>query len=402
MSHAAIDIETLSDRFRRSFGTDPGLAVLAPGRVNLIGEHVDYAGLPVLPMAIDRRITLLARARPDATVRITSTLDRSIQEFPIERTIPPEPGGAWGNYPRAAAQALAHHADLGLGMDALVASDLPVAAGLSSSSALVVAVGLALMEINRLSIDRLELAQLLASGERYVGTQGGGMDQAASLMARHGHAARIDFGPLAATHIPIPDDWCFIVADTLERAEKSGAAQPAYNARTRDVEAARARVAGALRIGDAPWRELIGSHEPGQLLATARSVLEPTLFRRFRHLVTEANRVAAAEAALRRADLVAFGGVLGDGHASLREDYEVSTDRLDHLTTLAVEAGATGARLTGAGLGGCALAVCPTGRAPDVLDALERGFYAPLETSTPADERLFTVEPSAGATVIRL
>lgn len=404
--------------FARRYGAAPTHEVTVPGRVNLIGEHIDYCGLPVLPMAIERRIRLLLRPRADPRVRLaTIEPGAGARSFRLDGGIEPYGPGDWGNYPKAAARTLLDGGKLAeapdpRGLDGLVTSDLPVAAGLSSSSALVVACALGLLATNdprsRRSErrrpgsdrDRLELAGRLAEGERFVGTAGGGMDQAACLLARAGHALRIEFGPLRATHVPVPQRWRFVVAHSLERAEKSGRARAAYNARTRECAAALDRVRRHLGLGDAiDYAALLERVEPGRLVDAGNAALEAPLRARFRHVVTEARRVAAAADAMRRGDLARFGDLLSASHASLRDDYEVSTPALDRLVEVAMDAGAAGARLTGAGLGGCAICVCEAGRVGRVRDALRTRFYEGRAEPERLEPPLFEVTASAGAAV---
>src|SRR2546427_344271 len=223
--------------------------VRAPGRVNLIGEHIDYCGLSVFPMALRRSVRIEFSPRSDREMRLANR-DPGFapSAFAVSESIPPGPAGDWSNYARAAAQALAQRFPGLRGIDALVESDLPIAAGLSSSSALLVAIALAIMHANRVTMPSLELMELLARGERYVGTAGGGMDQAIILGARAGYASRIDFHPLRLTPTAVPTGWQFIVAWSLVHAEKSGAARQAYNERTRqgrEAGAAGARLTGA-------------------------------------------------------------------------------------------------------------------------------------------------------------
>src|SRR5262249_61243693 len=164
---------------------------------------------------------------------------------------------------KAAAQALARRAPIRRGFDALVEGDVPSAAGLSSSSALVVACALALLAANGTEIDPLELMELCARGERYVGTHSGGMDQAICLGGRAAHAALIEFEPLRLRPTPVPSDWRFVIANTLVEAKKSGAAQAGYNARVREC-------AEALRhLGARSYRDLVAEHSPGELLELA-------------------------------------------------------------------------------------------------------------------------------------
>ena len=391
--------DLLPSLLQRTYAGAPTLLARAPGRVNLIGEHVDYCGLPVLPMAIQRGVGVAARPRPDRAVRIAN-VDPQFppREFILGPDIPPRDAGDWGNYLQAAGQALVRrYGDLH-GVDAAIGSDLPIAAGLSSSAALVVAVAVTLLAANSVSHDLHELMELLAAGERYVGTAGGGMDQAISLGARAGHAARIDFDPVRLTHVRVPDGWRFIVAWSLVRAEKSGPAKQAYNERTQQTAEARRLVARRLGLEEpASYAPLLAAR-PVEELLDAGAKLEPLLRRRYRHVVTEGARVAAAVAALERADLAGFGTLMDASHASLRDDYDVSSRELDRLVEIAREGGAAGARLTGAGFGGCIVVLASASAADAVLAELRERFYATRDVRDTTDA-LFVAEPSAGAGV---
>ena len=386
----------------RPVDAPPSRLVRAPGRVNLIGEHIDYCGLPVLPMALSRGVRIAFERRPDRGTRLVNADAHFAPSFfTIDASIPPAAAGDWSNYARAAAQALAQRFPDLRGVDALVQSDLPIAAGLSSSSALVVALALALLQSNGVTVAPLELMELLAQGERYVGTAGGGMDQAIILGARAGCASRIDFRPLRLTPTPVPADWQFVVAWSLVPAEKSGAARQAYNERTRQCDEARRLVAARLgRREDISYPALLAAAPVEELLLVAEATLSGVLARRFRHVVTEGTRVPQAEAAMAAGDLAAFGRLLDASHQSLRDDYEVSHPELDRLVELAREAGAVGARLTGAGFGGSIVALCRVARAPDVMAALRERFYAPRGAAADVGRHLFMAEPSAGAEVL--
>lgn len=397
------DLERLRVVFARHLGRPgPSHVVRAPGRVNLIGEHIDYNGLAVLPMAIQRNIVVLFRANADATVRVANANDAfPPREFTLSASIPPFAAGDWGNYLKAAVQALAAECDARIGIDAVVGSTLPIAAGVSSSSALVIAVALALARVNDLEIPALDLAERMAHAEHYVGTHGGAMDQAICLMAQPGTASRIDFDPLRATPVPIPDHWRFIIAHSLAQAEKSGAARDEYNRRTRQCRRALERVSAHLGIAPsrATYRTVIAARPVAQLLGAAESCLDGTLLKRFRHVVTEADRVHRAERALRDADLDRFGRLVQESQASLRDDYEVSTRALDEIAEIAGAAGAVGARLTGAGMGGCAIALARSETVDGVVDALVKRFYGPRDFSGSVEDHLFISEPAGGASV---
>ena len=366
----------------------------APGRINLIGEHIDYCGLSVLPMALDRNVTVDFEVLRQPAVELEGDVDHGPFAFRLDRPIEPAPRGHWSNYVRAAARGLLDHGvELKRGIGGTVTGTVPVAEGLSSSSALVVASALALLHANEERVEALKLAALLARAERYVGVQGGGMDQTASLCGAKGHALRIDFEPLRVAPVPVPEGWRWVVASSLARAEKAGAAREAYNER-------RAQCAEALeRLGRASWLDVVeaGEAEFASSLAEAPRLLPSTLLRRFRHVATEGRRVIEAEAALRRGDMAAFGHLMNASHTSLRDDFGVSTAALDEIVEVALEAGAAGARLTGAGFGGCAIALCRASRAEGLMAALRERFYAPRGGAGGA---LFVAEPSAGATVM--
>jgi galactokinase len=377
----------------------PDFAVSVPGRVNLIGEHIDYAGLSVLPMAVQRRTSLWVRVRDDNLVRVVNGDPRYERiEFAADVEIAPFPAGHWGNYVKAAAQHLARRYGCVCGFDALVTSDLPSAMGLSSSSALVVAVGLSVLAATECEVPALELASELAEAERYVGTQGGGMDQAICLVAQAGRASRIDFGPLADTPTPVPAEWRFVVASSLASAEKSGRVQQEYNDRRRAVEHAVRTVGSAVGMAGSPLKELLSRHVSDELVTRGESVLDGTARRRFRHVVREAARVGDAERALGESDPARFGGLMLSSHASLRDDFEVSTEELDAIVGVASDAGAFGARLTGAGFGGCAVILASAATEHHVVDTLAERFYGPRGVANTAS-LLFSAEPSAGAVV---
>lgn len=385
-------------------GRPPTHFARAPGRVNLIGEHTDYNGLPVFPMAIQRSVRIHMRPRDDRRVRLANVAPRfEPSEFEIAGEIPPSPPGAWINYAKAAAQALQRRSDLDRGFDGLVSGDIPAAAGLSSSSALVVASALALLSVNDVEVDREELMELTAGAERYVGTHSGGMDQAISLGGRAGHAVRIDFDPLRLDPVPIPPDWRFVIANSLVEARKSGGARTAYNTRVRECGEALEALRKLFPTRGLPstYRELVGGVPAETLRDLARGLPEP-LDRRFRHVVSEGSRVDQAAAAMRAGDLESFGRLLDASHASLRDDYEVSCPELDLIVHVAREHGAAGARLTGAGFGGCAVLLTDAESLARLLAGLRDSFYGPRGVDPIAEDALFVAEPSDGARSIRL
>ena len=374
---------------------------IAPGRVNLIGEHTDYNGLPVFPIAIDRDVRIHFTIADDPVVRLDSPVARFDPfAFQLKRPIEAASQGHWSNYVRAAARGLLEHGlELRRGIEGTVTGDVPIASGLSSSSALVVASALALLKANGATLPRLELAALMARAERFVGLEGGGMDQAACLHGVAGHALRIDFEPLRVTPVAVPEGWRWVVASSLVRAEKSGGAREAYNERARQCREALAGLEDWATDGMPAYRDLMAADDLDRVLRRARRTLAPVLFGRFRHVVTEGRRVAQAEVAMRDGDVRRFGHLMVQSHESLRDDYEVSTVELDAIVEVALDAGAAGARLTGAGFGGCAVALCDDTTVGPVMEALLARYYEPRLGAPPSGGVVFAVEPSPGARV---
>jgi galactokinase len=384
----------------------PTFVVTAPGRVNLIGDHIDYAGLPVLPMALQHTVTALVRPRDDRTVRLANTVPEfEPRAYRLDPDVAPWAPGDWGNYVKAATCHLERRYGVLRGFDAAFTSTLPIASGLSSSSALVVAAARCALAGAGRDVPVLELAEELAEAERYVGTRGGGMDQAVCLAAHAGSALLVGFDPLAVEPVPIPHGWRFVIASSLVRAEKSSGARAEYNLRREQVEEALAEVSRALGApGDVPltFRDLLARHDAVELIDVAERTLSELPLRRFRHVVTESDRVTRAVTALRDADAAAFGRLMIASHASLRDDFAVSHAELDAIVDTAVQAGARGARLTGAGFGGSAVILADAAGVEHVMDALRERFYAPRGVGGDSTDALFVAEPSAGASVERL
>ena len=397
-------MDALRERFLGMFpGREPTHAARAPGRVNLIGEHTDYNDLPVFPMALRQGVRILFRPREDNQVHVgNSHPGFEATAFSLSREIHKGPPGDWTNYLKAPCQALHRRLGLERGFDGLVESNLPVASGLSSSSALVNAVGLALLHVNDGRLPALEMAEEMAEAERYTGTRGGGMDQAISLGAREGHASRIEFNPLRMFFRPVPRDWHFVVAHSLVRAEKSGTAQAVYNQRRQECEEALARVGPLFPNEDgspASYPDLVDRVPLAEVLAGAEATLSPVLLKRFRHVLTEAHRVYEAEGAMERRDILTFGILMDASHQSLVEDYEVSSRELDRLVSLARGAGAAGARLTGAGFGGSVVALVSPHRLDRVLGRLRDGYYRDRDAPVALEQALFVAEAASGAAV---
>jgi len=305
------------------------IAVRAPGRVNLIGDHTDYNDGFVLPLAIDRECRVTAELIDGPRLRTRwSELGDATSAFIAEEV--------WF------ALGLAE-----VGVELSVSSTVPIGAGLSSSSALAVAVGAALCAVAGIDLEPRELARVCRDAEESAtGVPSGIMDQLVSVLGVEGHALLIDCRSLEVTPIPVPD--VVVVESGVQRS----LAESAYAERRAECEAV-ARRLGLAALRDATLDQVAG---------------EP----RARHVVSENARVLAAADALRAGDLAALGRLMLESHASLRDDYEVSTPELDAIVDELVAAGAAGARLTGAGFGGCVVAVADDPYA--VVERLGRGY----------------------------
>jgi N-acetylgalactosamine kinase len=424
-------------------------AVRAPGRVNLIGEHTDYSGLPVLPVAIDRSTIVVAAANTTGEIEL-SNADPAWppRRFAIERQIPPYETGDWANYVKAAIQGAIdrfparHLRGMSMGVDGRV----PPAAGLSSSSALTVATAMAFMAVNELELDSLETATMVARSERYVGTRGGGMDQAVSILGRRGHALFIEFDPLRVRAIKMPAKAALVVADSRQIADKSGMVRAEYNRRVVECSLA-ARILGrALNLdgvtilGDvvralpqrnaadlveklataSPPRLGADLKEAANILDLSHSTLDAELLghgstrialdqnlpleilKRARHVLSETERVVRAADVLEAGRLDEMGTLTNASHASLADDFECSTERLDALVECARRGGALGARLTGAGFGGSIVALCDVANADAVIESIDRGYYEKFAPgASPANLRS-VLHAGPGASVIDL
>jgi galactokinase len=339
------------------------MTVRAPGRVNLMGEHTDYSGGLVLPAAIDRSVRLECDAGGD---RILLTSDRFDDPVDVSATGEDAPPSGWGRYVAAVAAELDLLGRPGVGLSGKVTSDLPDGAGLSSSAALEVGVALALCAAADFDVAPLDLAGAAQRAEhRAVGVPSGIMDQAASLLGRADHAVLLDCGSLEHRLVPLPADLALLIVDSgvSRRLEDSG-----YGRRRAELEEALGVLGGA-----AP--SAVGPDEAAELAAAAGLGDVPS--RRLRHVVTENARVRAVEAELtapRGPDFERLGRLFAEGHASLRDDFEVSIPELDLLVELAVDSGAMAARMTGGGFGGAIVALVERERVDEVGAAVTAAY----------------------------
>ncbi|MBS3941166.1 MAG: galactokinase [Actinobacteria bacterium] len=336
----------------------------APGRANLIGEHTDHTDGLVLPVAIDRGVTLDADLGGDEIVLVSADAEGKVR-LRADGSEVPERG--WGRFVAAVAAELADLDRTPVGMHGELRSDLPQGAGLSSSAALEVVLATALAAAADLELAPLDLAAACRRAERRaVGVPSGIMDQAASVLGRADHAVLLDCGRLEYRFVPLPADHVLLIADSGVRRqlETSGYAQRS------------AELGQALHVLDGRRPCEIGVEDLDDLLAG----LDDVPARRLRHVVTENERVRQTEAALAEGRLDDLGLLFVAGHASLRDDYEVTIPELDRLVELAVDGGATAARMTGGGFGGAVIALVREELVEPVEAALADGYERDFPT----------------------
>jgi galactokinase len=354
----------------------------APGRVNLIGEHTDYSGGLVLPVAIDRGVTLSVESVGGDTIALTSDGYGTARAFSADGRDAAVDG--WGRYAVAVAAELAELGRSPVGLAGTLTSNLPIGSGLSSSAALEVAIGLALCEVASFGLPPMELAAACQRAElRAVGVPCGILDQAASILGREGQAILLDCGTLEHSTIPISPEAGFVVIDSgVEHGAGGSHADSGYADRRRELETAMAAV-GATRSTAIPM--------------SALDRLDGVSLRRLRHVLTENERVLRFRDALSAGDLVTAGATLSESHASLRDDYEVSVPPVDRLVELANDHGALGARQLGGGFGGSVLVLVEAGRSEAVGRAIGDAYARELGFGG----GVLAVRASAGAVIER-
>jgi galactokinase len=373
--------EKVVTAFEHRFGALPALVAQAPGRVNLIGEHTDYSDGFVLPMAIDRAVWIALRPRLDRRVvgyaldlgdRVTFSLDR------LEKR-----SAGWGEYVKGVAWAL-HEAGYPLvGWEGVIAGDVPIGAGLSSSAALEMATICAFSAVSDFSCEATAMARIGQRAENeWVGVSSGIMDQLVSAAGLAAHSLLIDCRSLEIDPVPLPDQIAVIVLDTTTRR---GLVDSVYNERRAQCEAAARRLeVPALR--DVTLERFRAEAER----------MDGVVRRRARHVISENARTLNAADAMRRGDVHAMGRLMNESHASLRDDFEVSSQELNAIVACARQQdGCYGARLTGAGLGGCAIALVRADAVKTFIDLVAR-CYKEVTGLTPD---LYVCSASSGASV---
>lgn len=337
----------VTQAFAAAFGSSPSTVVRAPGRVNLIGEHTDYSGGYVLPMAIPQVTTVALAPRVGGEVRATSA-DLGAGEVARFTLRAETKQGTWIDYVQGTVVALRAAGHPVGGFDLALASEVPIGAGLSSSAALEIALLRALREAFGLDLDDVTIARVGRAAETdFVGAPIGIMDQMASSLASSDAALFLDTRSLSFDRVPFPAEAELVVIDSGVTHDH---ATGGYATRRAEVERA------TELLGVAALRDIVD--------AGRAETLEEPLRRRTRHVVTENTRVLEAVEAMRAGDLVRLGALFDASHASLRDDFEVSVPEVDRLVAIAqADVDVHGARMTGGGFGGAIVALARRGRA---------------------------------------
>ena len=372
----------IEKKFLETFGVEPDLVAAAPGRVNLIGEHIDYSDGFVLPFAIKDRTLVAARKRNDSTVRIASAQRRNKIVTVDISTVKPGLKGEWERYALGVLWALG----VKEGVDLLIDGHVPLGAGLSSSAALECSVATAMNHLFDLGFNLEELARLTQKAEnQYVGVPCGIMDQSVSLMATQGSALLLDCRDLTTKNIPFDVASSGLELLIIDTQAHHALTDGGYAERRASCESVVAK------LGITSLREL-----SMEQLENSRGLLTETEFIRARHAVTEMKRVLECVDALGTSDFEKVGELINQSHASLRDDYTVSCPELDTAVDAALAAGALGSRMVGGGFGGSAIALIQASKTTETIRSIEKafaskGFKAP---------RFFTSLPSQGAELL--
>ncbi len=377
----------LSD-FEPRFGHPPDVVVQAPGRINLIGDHTDYSGGLVLPMAIDRAVLVAARATSARCLDVYSvpfdqTARISLETMEVDRAAP------WSCYVAGVLAMLRRQHVEPRGAEFWIGGDVPPGAGLASSAALEVGVALAMLSLASKKLPRVALATLCRQAEQEcAGAPCGIMDQLCCVSARADHAMLIDCRSMMTQQVPLDlGEAALVVVDSGVRHSIAGAG---YARRRRECAVALATLAQV-------DPRITSLRDVGEgRLSKLRPSLDETLFRRVRHVATENARVVEAAGAISSGDVERFGRLMTSSHVSLRDDFQASCVEVDDLVaSLSAVKGVHGARMTGGGFGGCVIALVDRA-------ALERASAAVrgVPNSRGDAREMFVVRPSDAARVL--
>jgi galactokinase len=382
----------LPQQFNRIFEMEPVLSAVAPGRVNLIGEHTDYNDGYVMPIAIQYAVTVLAAPRTDGRIHLYSADFEQKTSFDAAGPFERDPRFRWSDYEKGVVSEYLKRGDVPGGANLLIQGNVPMASGLSSSAAIEVATAVALRALNHFSIGDLDLVKLCQKAENdFVGMKCGIMDQFISCLGKAGHALFLDCRSLDYQLAPFPGDrYSVVILNTKMKRELTGSE---YNERRSQCEEGVRLLKKALpdiRALRDVSRDEFEKH---------KGLLPGLVARRCSHVVSENQRVLDFAKALPRSDEARIGTLLLDSHASLRDLYEVSCSELDMMVEISMSVpGVVGARMTGAGFGGCAIAMVEKGRE----EALKSAVMEKYPRKNGIQPEVYVSSPSDGARVTEL
>ncbi|XP_042352145.1 N-acetylgalactosamine kinase [Plectropomus leopardus] len=437
-------LQNLKNTFETKYGESPLFYACAPGRVNLIGEHIDYCGYSVLPMAIEPNILAAVSVNNSGTITLANTnpqyKDFTVscsEDIAIDRENP-----QWHYYFLCGVKGIQEKFEITClaGMSCVVDGTIPPSSGLSSSSALVCCAGLVTMEANQKSLSKVMLAEICARSERYIGTEGGGMDQSISFLAERGTAKLIEFQPLRATDVQLPGGAVFVISNCC--VEMNKAASSHFNIRVVECRIATKMLARAQGLDASRLLKLVQVQTElkaslEEMLALVDEVLHPEpysreeickalgvtseqfstellsantqhvthfkLHQRAKHVYGEAARVLQFKSVCDSAptnSIQLLGDLMNQSHASCRDLYECSCSELDQLVDICLKSGAVGSRLTGAGWGGCAVSMVPDEKVESFLQTVSKAYYLPdPRRAAMQKQSLFVSKPGGGAAI---
>jgi galactokinase len=380
-----MDKHTLAAGHRKHFGEEPAALFVAPGRVNLIGEHTDYAEGFVFPAAIDLETAVAISPRNDGRIVLYSQ-NFETEAFFDTASLPSHGKGQWYDYPLGVHAALSQ---MGIQIPAFsmtIAGNVPLGAGLSSSASIEVASALAMLHLAARQLGGPEVARLSQRAENeYVGAPCGIMDQFVSACGAADHALLLDCRSLEYRLAPLPHDISLVIINSMV---KHSHADGAYKVR-------RAEVAEGTAVLHQMRNEIHALRDASiHDLEKARPQMRENVYRRCRHIITENSRTVAAAAALDAGNLKEMGRLMAEAHVSYRDDFEASCPEADLLVKLAHEhPDCIGARLTGGGFGGCTINLVPVHAAEAFAKSLKEGYFA--ATGIQAD--IYLCKAAAGA-----
>lgn len=437
-------LQALKSAFEKKYEDSPQFYACAPGRVNLIGEHIDYCGYSVLPMAIEQNILAAVSVNKSATIQLANInplyKDYSVscsEDIVIDRDNP-----KWYYYFLCGVKGIQENFGITnlAGMSCVIDGTVPPSSGLSSSSALVCCAGLVTMEANERSLSKVALAEICAKCERYIGTEGGGMDQSISFLAESGKAKLIEFQPLRATDVKLPAGAVFVISNCC--VEMNKAASSHFNIRVVECRIATKMLAQARGLAYSRLVKLAQVQSEleaslDEMEALVEEVLHPEpynreeickalgitteqfcsellsantqhvthfkLYQRAKHVYSEARRVLQFKHVCNSepADsLKLLGDLMNQSHFSCRDLYECSCPELDQLVELCLKSGAVGSRLTGAGWGGCAVSMVPIEKVDGFLKAVREGYFMNDPRRAAMEKQSLFVTKSGGGAAI--